>query len=356
MLPGMTFRAAALRALAALFFVSFIGASCGQAALGLMPGVINDPHNLSLRRAILAYGTGRICGEVQKHSMPLRLRNEDPIVGRFFPASCLVRELPGGELSLQFGGRGYVWTNLSLRLGFEASGGVAYDTDFLLDGSTMYVYFRPRAATAATTFVTRVVEQPQAAFFGNLPLGNGGQSITNSFGAQIMAGELAKGFTVIRAANGSVEFGMGVVALGQHPTAPFKNLDRGRPVLANERSEIHQNQRDFVGPLEVPSGSRLILRIGVDGAPAVDALLVPRAVGEAWLATYATQAATTPPPAAPVLDEPIAAGALWERTVPVPAGSYYLVLDNTPTAGRTSPTTYARDDRAALVSYAIELE
>ena len=35
---------------------------------------------------------------------------------------------------------------------------------------------------------------------------------------------------------------------------------------------------------------------------------------------------------------------------------YYLVLDNTAAAGRTQPTGYALDDRAALVSCAVELE
>src|SRR5262249_12396779 len=43
-------RPAVVRLVAACFCLSFLGASCGPSALGLMPGVINDPHNLSLRR------------------------------------------------------------------------------------------------------------------------------------------------------------------------------------------------------------------------------------------------------------------------------------------------------------------
>jgi hypothetical protein len=86
----------------------------------------------------------------------------------------------------------------------------------------------------------------------------------------------------------------------------------------------------------------------------VDVLLVPRAAGEQWLQAYLTQAAPPPLPAAPLLDEPVYSGAPWRRTVPLPEGQYYLVIDNTNAAGRTQPTTYARDDRAALVSYAVE--
>ena len=43
------------------------------------------------------------------------------------------------------------------------------------------------------------------------------------------------------------------------------------------------------------------------------------------------------------------------RTLALPPGYYYLVLDNTASAGRTSPPNAANDDRAALVSYAIEI-
>jgi hypothetical protein len=347
-------RALLPRALVVVAPLAFVGASCGQLALGVMPGVLNDVHNLSLRRAILAYGTSQVCAEVQSRSMPLRLRNDDPIVGRFVPLGCSSSELDGGNLALQFNGRGFVWTNLSLRVGFEAGSSIQYDTDFLMDGSTMYVYFRPRASAGAT-FASKMVEQPQAAFFGGLPSGPNGQSMTDRMGSQIMTGQLSRGFTVIRASNGGVELGLGVIPPGGHPPTALTGVDQGKRVIANERTEVHQNQRDYV-PLEVPAGSRLTLLVGVDGAPAIDVLLVPRAVGDAWLYTYVTQSRTTPPAAPPILDEAVVAGGVWQRTLEVPAGQYYLVLDNTDTAGRTAPPRNVRDDRAALVSYGIELD
>jgi len=58
----------------------------------------------------------------------------------------------------------------------------------------------------------------------------------------------------------------------------------------------------------------------------------------------------------PLLDEAVPAGAVFKRTLAVPAGSYYLVLDNTATAGRTMPPKIAGDDRAANVSYGIALD
>jgi hypothetical protein len=351
----MSIRVVIVRALCAVFLLSCLGASCGQRALGLMPGVVNDPSNLSLRRAVFEFGRSRICPEVQKRGLPLKAGDEDPVIGRFFPTTCFTQQLANNNLLVQFEGSGFAWTNLTQRMSFGASGAVEYDTDFLMDGSTMYVYFRQKS-TPAANFTIKLVEQPQALTMAGTPIGVGAQGVANSLGAQLLKGEISKGFTVIRAENGDVAFGLGVIEKGGLPRAPFRVNENGQTLLANERSEVHQNQRDFVGPIEVPSGARLSINLAIDGAPAIDVLLLPRSIGEIWLQTYTTQAVTTPPPGLPMLDEPVFSGASWHRDLTLPAGLYYLVLDNTATAGRSAPPGYARDDRAALVSYAIALD
>jgi hypothetical protein len=335
--------------------LSFVGASCAQSMLGVMPGVVNDPKNFSLRRSILAVGADHICDDIRSRSIPFRFHDEDPVVGRFFPTTCSSRQLPNGDIGIEFSGHGYVWTSMSYRLGFEATAGASYDTDFLLDGSTMYVYFRPRT-TAPPMFTTRYVEQSQAGFLTAM-LGGGapGQSLPDRYGAQILAFQLGRGFTVIRDANGGLAYGVGVLPPGQRPPVAYTNLDPDKPVLANERVDLHANQRDFAGPFDVPPGKKLGLVVGVDGAPAIDAIVVPRPIGDAWLATYTHQPATTPPPGPPLLDEAVVAGPMFHRTMDVPAGQYYLVLDNTPTAGRTPPQVSGGADRI-VVSYAVQLE
>jgi hypothetical protein len=334
-----------------------MGASCGQKALGLLPGVVNDPSNLTLRRAILEYGTNRLCSEMQKRSVPLRLNDGDPAIGRFYPTSCAAQNLANENLFIQFAGYGYAWTNLTKRMGFEAGGAVEYDHDFLMDGSTMYVYFRQRSTTAAS-FTTGLIEQPGTAVLGRLPIGQGpqaGQNYANALGAQIMKNEVARGFTVIRDADGTVSFSLGVVERGARPAAPYKIAPSGRQILANERTEVHQNQRDYAGPFEVKGDGALYLSVAIDGAPGIDVLVVGRGLGETWLQTYTHQAAPSAPPAPPALDEPVYSGALWRKAVPLPEGLYFVVFDNTGVAGRTQPTTYANDDRAALVNYAVEM-
>ncbi|MRG92653.1 hypothetical protein [Polyangium spumosum] len=350
----MSFRAVTTRLLSVAFALSFVGASCGQTSLAVMPGVVNDPGNLTLRRGIFSFARGQICREVQKRSIPLMLREEDPATGRFFPLSCAAQELASGNLFLQFGGYGYAWTNLTKRIGFDASAAVEYDHDFLMDGSTMYIYFRERS-TSATTFTSRLVEQPpQPGTFG-LP-GGSPQGFLDTVGGAILKKEISRGFTVIRDADGSVDFGLGIVEKGKRPGSPYESADNGRLVLANERVEVHQGQRDHVGPFEVKGkGQALYLSVAVDGAPAVDVIVVHRGVGDAWLQHYTTAVGLGPPPAAPVLDEPVSSGMVWRRPLPLPAGQYYVVFDNTAAAGRTAPPTTAGDDRAALVSYAVEV-
>lgn len=319
-----------------------------------MPGVVNDPHNLSLRRAIFELGKSRLCGEVQRRSLPLKLRDDDPVIGRFFPGTCFVQTLANDNLVLRFSGSGYAFTNLTRRLSFDASGTVEFDTDFLMDGATMYVYFRQKS-TSASAFKVKLVEHPESLSAMGVSLGGVDAGMANALGAQILKGEIARGFTVIRSPRGDVEFGLGVVEKGQHPTAPYR-VPEGRLLLANDRAEVHQDQRDFVGPFEVKDGAKMHLDLAVDGAPAVDVLVVSRGVGEIWLQTYTTQAATTPPPFPALLDEAVLAGAPFRRELPLSAGLYYVVLDNTATAGRTAPPSYAHDDRAALVSYALTLD
>lgn len=347
----------AARALGLALCLSLLGGlagACGQGALGIMPGVVNDPGNLSLRRAILSYATGQICNEMQRRSVPLRLRDEDPVTGRFFPSSCHVQELANGNLFVQFGGSGFVWTNLTKRMTFDASAAVEYDHDFLMDGDTMYVYFRQRSTTAAS-FTTRLIEQPAAISIAGVSLAQG-SAFANALGAQLLATEIARGFTVIRDDDGAVQFGLGIIEKGQRPSAPYERRENGKLLLANERTEVHQNQRDYIGPLEITdSGQAVTLTVALDGAPGIDVLLVPRGLGEQWLQTYLTQAAPAPLSAPPLLDEPVYSGVPLRRTVPLPRGQYYLVIDNTSTAGRTHPTTYALDDRAGLVSYAVEV-
>jgi len=218
----------------------------------------------------------------------------------------------------------------------------------------MYVYFREKT-TIATTFTSRLIEQPPQAPMVGLP-GGSVQGFIDTVGAEVLKKELGRGFTVIRDSDGHVEFGLGVVEKGKRPESPYKMQDNGRLVLTNERVEVHQGQRDHAGPFEVTGkGQALYLSVNVDGAQGIDVIVVHRGIGEAWLTQYTTTIALGPSPAPPLLDEAVTSGFVWRRTLPLSPGQYYVVFDNTAAAGRSAPPVTTGDDRAALVSYAVEL-
>ena len=179
-----------------------------------------------------------------------------------------------------------------------------------------------------------------------------------------MQHQLARGFTVVRESDGAVTFSLGVIEQGQTPPVPFGLGESDWLVLANERTELHQNQRDFAGPFTIGDDDEaLVLTALVEGAPAVDVVVVDKAVGDLWIHTYERQAGAPAPPNPPVFEEVIQASAavpgarppLWRRMLRLRSGSYYIVFDNTTTAGRTAPAGGPGDDRAALVSYAVQL-
>ena len=326
----------------------------GPQALAIMPGVINRTDNKSLRFALLKYGLESFCQEMTKRGAPLKLADDQPSIGRFFPQRCdtrLIDEDANRSFLVQFFGSGYAWTNITRRLGFDAAGVIEYDPDFLLHEGAMYLYFRTKHV-AATSFQAGMIENTVA----NAALLVAPGGFAERFGRQVVAEELTRGFTVIRRSDGSVDFGLGMIEKGQAPFHPYQIKGDAKMVLANERIEVHAAQREFLGPFEVDlQGKALFFTVGVDGAEAVDLLVMPKDAGDQWLSLYIHQPQTTPPPYPPLMGDVAAAALPYRKALPIAKGRYYLVVDNTATAGRVSPPPNLFDDRAALVNYAVQL-
>jgi hypothetical protein len=321
-----------------------------------MPGVVNDPSNRALRASILGFGMKQFCAQMQTHDAPLQLAQGAPVIGRFYPNQCATQELPNGDWFVQFSGAGYAWTNLSKKLTFTMSGAVDYNADFQMSGSTMYIYFRPRQVTSSN-FASKVIEQPVAQFFNSL------SNLGNTFGSQLVNGQLQAGFTVIRDSNGSTDFSVGIVDVGKRPQHPYDVHGSGKVTWENARVEVHGNERDFVGPIEVTDSGRAIYVTGqVDGVPAVDVLLLRKDVGDASLQLYFNYPQSGPLAGAPLAQAMVAQGQPLNQTFKVDPGQYYVVFDNTPTAGSVAgavPMTASPlsllTDSAAVVSYAVQI-
>ncbi len=350
MLPTLEARARWLVLAALVLGVSGTGcASCGQTGIGAISGPINDPSNRTLRREILSYGIDQFCAELLKHDAPLKMAEDQPVIGRFYPSSCQARTLPDGNLFVSMAGSGYAWTNVTKKLAFDMNASIEYDQDFLMDGSTMYAYFRTKQVQQSN-FRTRVIESSMAS------MANQVTQLGDNFGRQLLAGKLAEGFTVIRDKDGNADFGLGIIELGKRPVHPFDVHGSSRITYENTRTEVHQNERDFVGPIVVDGdGKAIYVTAMLDGLPMADLLLMRKDAAEASLGYFTGYPQAGPLAGAPMFGDVMRAGMQYARTLPVPKGTYYLIFDNTPSAGQVAPPVNLLDDRAITIDYVVQI-
>ena len=127
-------------------------------------------------------------------------------------------------------------------------------------------------------------------------------------------------------------------------------------MVENERVEIHQNQRDFVGPIFVEKeGKSIFLSARLDGVQALDVVILRQQDAEASLVQYYEQPTAGPMSVAPLTADVMQAGVELKRSLSVAPGIYYVLFDNTATAGQVAPPNTALDDRAAVVNYLIQI-
>lgn len=314
-------------------------------------GTLNEPENRSMRQSLIREAMGDFCKQLLARNAPLRLSPDSPVIGRFYPTQCVSPE--GNDLFANFSGIGYAWTNVTKKMTFTMQAAALYKYDFLLtegDRCDVYAYFRPQRVDASDFRVHRMESSVASAF-------NGLTSMGDTFGKQLVGKKIGEGFTVIHYTATNVdEFGLGIIPVGQRPFHPYQVTGKDRFTYENERVEVHQNQRDFIGPIAVEGKNRsLFISATVDGAPAVDVLVMRQAEGEASRNLYFEYPQAGPLYGAPITGDVLQQGVELKRGIPVPPGMYYVVIDNTPSAGQVSPPVNALDDRAAVVNYLIQI-
>lgn len=300
-----------------------------------------------------AFGAGRVCEEMTKRGAPLRMSDGAPIIGRFYPSSCNSTTNDDRQtVTLQFGGDGYAWTPITKRMSFTSNATVEYKPDFHMDGDTIYVWFRPQGSPAPT-FNLGFVEQPVVGLATAMtPVG----ALVNMFAQQIVTSELARGFTVIHESSGD-DFSLGILQPPARPAHPYDSHGSDRVVFTNESADVHANMLDFLGPFEIDTTGRLLyLRLSVSG-PAVDVAVVPRDSGEVWRRQFQEHAGVPLPPSPPLVAGVVNPGVDTERSVPLPRGQYYVVIDNSPYVGQVAPppTPLGLFDNPARTTYLVSM-
>lgn len=345
-----------------VLLVSVALAACGgQEALGVRTldvvgaGVVNDPANKSLRFDLLKFGLERFCDEMRRRGAALEASDTEPVMGRFFADGChaqVLDEERRQSIVVRYSGRGYGWTNLSHRLGFESAGVLEYAVDFQRHDDALYVYFRPRNIGSAS-FKTLLVESPLA----QVGLGLSGVS-PDQIGREVLEAQLMRGFTVIRhSERGETEIGPGLIPLGQRPFRPFTVHASDKRTLDNDRTEVHAQQQDFIGGLVASDGGgALTLTMSVDGVPAVDVFVLSEAAALTMLRSYVTRPGAALLAGPPVFEAVLGAGAPSRWQVRLPAGVHYLLIDHSDAVGRTRGPDASHGDRAAKVDYLVQVE
>jgi hypothetical protein len=329
------------------------GGGCSPNAVCKLAGPINDPSNYTLRRSIMSFGLGQFCQQMTARNAPLKLTPDANVIGRFFPQHCTQQTLANGDLWVQFDGIGYAWTALSKKVTFTSAATIQYNQDFkCADDNAIYAYFDTRSVSSPD-FRVGQIEQPVANLMQNWIA-----PFADTFGQQMVSGQLGQGFTVIQETNGSVDFSIGHLPVGQRPFHPYDVHGANRVTYENLRTEVHTGERDFIGPITVDgSGRAIFLKMHLDGVQAADVFVVPKSEGDASLQLYTQYGAVGALAYAPRFADVVQAGVEYQRAVPVTAGMYYVVIDNTSAAGQAAPPPplFGVGDTAAVVNYVIQL-
>jgi hypothetical protein len=309
------------------------------AVVGVGCPCIRGPVNASagLRWWLFSnFGASKICPEMIKRGVGLRMQDRGAMVGRFFPNQCGL-DVNGNTqtVTVHFSGTGYAYTPLTKRVGFSTTASVEYRPDFYLTEDDIYVWGKVNRIVQGPSFRLGYVENPVAdAATAVTPLGQ----IANLFGNQIVSGELTRGFTVVQ--NDETEtktFALGLLMPPQKPHTPFDVEGDERHTFANETVQVQWQQRDFLGPFDVVDTDQVLtMKMFLEG-PAVDVMVVSKQVGDIWREAYQTGRPMGPPPGPVMAGGPLQPQRDQLASYRLPPGQYFVVIDHSQYAGTVNP-------------------
>ena len=296
----------------------------------------------------MSAGLDAFCKKMLRRSAPLRVASDAPATGRFFARSCKQRTLSNGDLDVEFAGEGYAFSAVTQKLVFESQNAVDYDQDFrassTAQGCGIRGLFKPRQVAYANFRVRGVESNTVDMLFGN--------SLVQAFGQQLLSSKVREGFTVLRDGNGGEQVSFGLSATAQREEFALGANDAR---YESSRVDLHGEQRDFIGPIDLSAASDLRFRARVDGGVSVEAFLYQEALAVPALQAYLNNPHAVAIAAAPMRVISLAPAQVVDTRIRLSPGSYYVVLDNTSTAGLVSPPRATMHDPVATVSYAVDI-
>ena len=300
------------------------------------------------------FGASRICPEMLKKGAPLQLTRGGNTIGRFFPNRCTHSVDDGRRtVSVSFGGSGYAWTPVAGRVGFACDAAIEYRADFRLTEDATYVWGRVERVVEPPRFALGAVENRVVDWAAQTPIGY----LANTFGAQIVSGRLAEGFTVVRTSQGD-DFALGILEPPERPRHPMAISDEDRLLFASETIEVRKGQVDFLGPFEVADEDQAIFfRHRLQG-PRAELLVFEASGASAWREQMQLQGSVTAPHVPAITGFPLEPGPEVAQTLRLRPGRYFFVVDHSDALGSVAPPWNPLafvGAGAIVVSYAAEL-
>lgn len=269
-----------------------------------------------------------MCSEMTSRFAALKRQPAQPSLGRFAAQTCQVLQQDPSQQALwvNFTGEGFAWMRPTGRIGFGSQATVGYSPDFRLHDGDLYVYFRTLKVDAVD-FRLFMVQKAVAGVASAIA-----PNVAEGLGREVLHAELSRGFTVVRKPSGAAAFFAGLIPLGEAPPGPFGGeSEDGRRELAHGRTELAAVQQDYVGVFEVTDdGKALFLKVDVDGAPGVDVTVLPGPAARQMFGRFVRDPGLPPLAAQPLLSDRAQKGPSWKRFLPVPKGSYAVILTHFP--------------------------
>lgn len=309
-----------------------VTARTSKDAVGIVGrGIVNSPTNKTLRFDIIRFALGQFCRELLLTGAPIRLSDDQPVIGRYYADSCEAQSIEQPDrrtVIAQFAGQGFAYSAATGRLGFRASGLIEVAPDFRIHESALYVYFRP-VQVDTSGFSLLMTEKTLA----RAALEAAGINEAD-VGKQIINAQLGRGFTVVRYdADGHTDFALGLIAPGERPFRPFSVESSPRLTVANGRTEIFPEQQDFIGKIRLERGEKLTMTLRLEGAPGVDVALIDAASGGEVIRDYVAQKGPQKMRGAR-FQATLGDGAKMRAVADPGPGEYFLALDHSELVGR----------------------
>ena len=334
---------------------SRLAGGCSPNAVCKLGGPINDPSNYTLRRSIMSFGLGQFCQQMTKHNAPLKLTPDANVIGRFFPQHCTQQTLaerrplgPVRRLRLRVDGPVEEVT-------FTSAATIQYDQDFkCADDNVDLRVLRHAHGLGAATSASRRSSSPSRTSCRTGSPRSPTPSASRWCPASSRRASPSSRTRRERRLRASATCRSGS---GRSPVRRARR--RPRHATRTCGREVHTGERDFIGPITVDgSGRAIFMQMHLDGSAGGRRVRHPEG-GGGCLAPALLQLRRRGPARVPAALRRTSsqAGVEYQRAVPLPAGLYYVVIDNTPAAGKPPrpPRLRRRRGHAAVVNYSIQI-